>query len=88
MTKFEGPLPDEALPVGEEALTPDELDEVSEFFLGIQERHGKHGGPDLPSNVDDETLAAIRKASQRIEEDAFNIVRDVIIRGRDNRSQQ
>lgn len=82
MTKFEGMLPDEALPAGEEVLTTYELGEANEFLLGIQERHGKHGKPDLPSNVDDETLAIIQRVSQRVEEEVFNMVKGVIIKGR------
>ncbi len=59
--KHEGPLPEEALPVGEESLTAEELDRVATFMFDYAQKRRERGGEPKQANYTLDQWAAIQK---------------------------
>ncbi len=64
--KHEGPLPDEALPTGEEVLTPEESGALAEYVLGMMELPVKLGHDVFTEDsVSPEEWAQIQRLKQK-----------------------
>lgn len=79
--KYEGPLPDEALPVGEEPLSPEELGRVASTMFEMREIPGIITEED----VSPERWAAIQALKTRLQGShrMFEILKEAVIEQRE-----
>ena len=82
MNNFEGPLPDEALPAGEDTLTEDELSQVSELFFSLEEGLPRRDFASF-SGLSQDVIDQSEAARNQFESDAFEIYKAAIISNRD-----
>ncbi|HET9098566.1 MAG TPA: hypothetical protein VFN51_03025 [Candidatus Saccharimonadales bacterium] len=82
--QYEGPLPDEALPVGEEPLTPEEVGRLAACMFELDEKTLEHF-PDriTEADVTPEQWAAKQKVGQDLKNEAFESLKQGLIEHRE-----
>ncbi len=83
--RHEGPLPDEALPPGEDTLSPEELDKVASFMFMMEEQDLR----DFPdritmTSVTSEEWDCLNAAKFRLQINLFNALKRNMIKRRNN----
>jgi hypothetical protein len=77
--RHEGPLPEEALPVGEEPLTPEELDKVATTMFEIEDLNTEYFGISTEENLGAMNFAYLQERYAEGQNELFKIFKQAMI---------
>ena len=80
--RHEGPLPSEALPVGEDPLTPEELDRVATAMFEAEEIHIKYHGQLIQEEISPENWTFIQEMRADAQNETFEYFKQIVIKQR------